>query len=137
MVEPKATLIVAKSGPLREGLRAALNAMPCVVVIGEADAPASALEIELDEAPALIVLSADTPGQNALDAWQQIQARWPGARSIILADTVREQKMARAVVADPVLLKGSAARKLFAAVETLFHEMGEGDSSWGLPQGEG
>lgn len=125
MVYPKLTLIVAQPGPLREGLRAALSTMPHLVVIGEADGAASALEMDLHCAPALVVLSADRPGRGALDAWRQIQARWPEARCIILANTVQQREMARTAGVDTVLLKGFAAGKLFAAVETLFGEAEE------------
>jgi len=126
MVYPKLTLIVAQPGPLREGLRAALSTVPHLVVIGEADGATSALEMVLHCAPALVVLSADTPGRDTLEAWQQLKAHWPEARCIILADTVQQQEMARTAGVDTVLLKGFAAGKLFAAVETLFGETEEG-----------
>lgn len=125
MVYPKLTLIVGRPGPLREGLRAALSTMPHLVVVGEADSAASALEMALHCAPILVVLSADAPGRDTLDAWRQLKARWPEARCIILADTVQQQEMARTAGVDTVLLKGFAAPKLFAAVETLFGEAEE------------
>ena len=126
MIQPEQTLIVAKPGPLREGLRAALNAMPRVAVVAEADEFVSALEMQMRQAPSLIVLSVDTPGRGALDAWRQIKAHWPQTQCIILADTVQQQEMARAAGAATVLLKGFAAEKLFATVESLFGEPGEG-----------
>jgi DNA-binding NarL/FixJ family response regulator len=130
MVYPKLTLIVAQPGPLREGLRAALSTMPHLVVVGEVDSAAAALDLDLHCPPGLVVLSAETPGRDALDAWQQVRARWPEARCLILADTVQQQEMARTAGVDTVLLKGFAAAKLFAAVETLF---GEGEEARAEP----
>ncbi len=126
MTRRRPAFIVAKPGPLREGLRAALSAMPCMNVVGEVDAAISALRIRPDPAPALIVFSAESPDPGALDAWQEIRAHWPEAQCIILAETVQQQEEARAAGADLVLLKGFAAARLFAAVETLFGETGAG-----------
>ena len=126
MIQQRRALIIARPGPLREGLRAALGVMPCMDVAGEVDQATLALRIRLDPAPALILLSAENPGPGAVDAWQQIRAHWPEAQCIILADTVQQQEEARAAGADLVLLKGFAAARLFVAVETLFGETGAG-----------
>jgi DNA-binding NarL/FixJ family response regulator len=136
MIQGKGAFIVAKPGPLREALRAALGAMPCVHVVGEVDEPVSALRAHLDPAPALIVLSAENSGLGTLDAWQQIRAHWPEARCIILADTVQQREKARAAGADLVLLKGFAAGRLFAAVEALFGETEAGHSAGDASEGE-
>ena len=136
MIWPRRALIVAKPGPLREGLRAALSAMPCMHVVGEVDKATLALRIHLDPAPALILVSADGPGLGAADTWEQIRAQWPEARYIILADTVQQQEEAQAAGADLVLLKGFAASQLFVAVETLMGEPGEGLAVGGMPEEE-
>ena len=136
MTWQRRALIIAKPGPLREGLRAALSAMPSMCVVSEVDKATSALRSHLDPAPALILVSAESPGPGAVDAWEQIRAQWPEARYIILADTVEQREEARTAGADFVLLKGFAASQLFVAVETLMGETGAGLATGGTPEEE-
>ena len=131
MNQHRRALIIARPGPLREGLRAALSAVPCMRVVDEVDKATLALRIRLDPAPALILVSSESPGPGAVDVWEQIRAQWPEARYIILAETVQQQEQARAAGADLVLLKGFAASQLFVAVETLMGDTGTGLATGG------
>jgi NarL family two-component system response regulator LiaR len=117
--------IVAWSGPLREGLRAVLTAMPQVSVVGEADSVSSILGIALKEDPALVLLSADGPIYDARDSCRQVKLLWPEAGCIFLADTVHQRRIATAAGADTVLLKGFQAEKLFSAIESLLARIGK------------
>jgi len=118
-------LIVAKPGPLRDGLRALLIAMPEINAVEEVGDLPSALKTALDRAPALIVLDSGLAGSDIWRAVRQAKARWPQSRCIFLADAVEQQVEAEAACADAILLKGVPPAKLIATVMRLLPYRGE------------
>jgi DNA-binding NarL/FixJ family response regulator len=112
-------LIIARPGALREGLRAALAAMPALNSVEEADNTSLALSRFASYEPVLVLLNAVEPDDLILVAYRWIKARWPKARCVVLTDTVRQQRKVRAAGADSVLIKGFVPQKLFAALDRL------------------
>jgi len=112
-------LIVARPGPLRDGLRALMVAMPQIADVGEADDIAAALKMETGCHPAVVVVDSGLAGKEIQQAVQGTKAKWPNARSVFLADDVRQHHEAEAAGADAVLLKGFPATKLVAAIVRL------------------
>ena len=112
-------LIVAKPGPLRDGLRALMIAMPQIGAVDEVNDFSSALKMVFEHRPTLVLLDV---GLISGDTWMTIRrakARWPKARCILLADDVQQHQEAEAAGADAVLLKGFPAARLVATMVRL------------------
>jgi DNA-binding NarL/FixJ family response regulator len=117
-------LIIARSGPLRDGLRALLTAMPQVNAAEEACDLSTALRMAFERAPALVLLDSVLTGSEVWLAVRQAKAKWPRARCIFLADSVQQQYEAEAAGADAVLLKGVLPAKLIATIVRLLPRQG-------------
>lgn len=136
------TLVAARPGRVRDGLRALLATIPWLKVIGQADDGASALEIVAEHQPALVLLDTNLPGGEPFDggrpvrgrpvhgrpvrthsgAWavlKQIKARWPQVRCLVLTGNGRQGQTARAAGADGVLIRGFSTAELLTAIERL------------------
>ena len=113
-------MIVAPPGLLREGLRAALNALCRLEIVGEADTAAHAVAMAHD--PALVLLSVQGPENDGPVAIRAIKSRWPAARCVVLVESVAQQQAARAAGADQALIKGIRPAKLLRLIEGLLDE---------------
>ena len=116
--ESTSVLIVAKPTRMREGLRALLMAMPQLKIIGQVDDGPSAMQMISDHHPALILLDSNLPEDEAWVVLKQVK-NGSNTRCLVLADTVQQQRVARAEGADDVLLTGVPAAKLFTTIERL------------------
>ena len=116
-------LIVSQPGPLRDGMRALLTAMPQIEIIGEAGDMTSALRMIQGYCPTLVLLDADLPGDEVWNALKTIKANWPDVRWIVLANTVEQQQAAERAGADSAPLKGFLAAKLVATIEGLIKQV--------------
>jgi DNA-binding NarL/FixJ family response regulator len=112
-------LIVSQPGPLRDGLRALLTAMPQIEIIGETNDSASVLGILQKHCPTLVLLDADLPGNEVWHGLETIKADWPEIRCIVLSSTVEQQQAAQLAGADSAPLKGFLAEKLYTTIEKL------------------
>lgn len=112
-------LIVASPGPLREGLRAALAAIPCLEEVREVDSTAAAVGLFAGRTPALVLFSTGADGSNAPEGCRQIKSCWPDSPCLALVDTVGLEPVAKAAGADLVLVKGVRPDKLLGRIETL------------------
>jgi DNA-binding NarL/FixJ family response regulator len=121
MNDPVLALIVAHPGPVRDGLRALLTAIPRIASLREIDDAASALRAVEQHRPALILISVGSPGDEVWDLLPQIKARYPRTRSILLVDDVQQQQLAQAAGADGVFLKGAPASRLSATIKHLLY----------------
>ena len=110
-------LIVAPPGPLREGLRAALNALRRLETVGVADTASHAVVMMRD--PAFVLLSLEGSEADDLTALQTIKARWPAVQCIVLVDTVARQQAAKAAGAEEALIRGIRPADLLGRIERL------------------
>lgn len=117
MNQRTSALIVAPPGPLREALRAALNALPCLKTVSEADSATHALLMVPD--PALVLLSLEGSDNNHLAAIRKIKMRWPAAPFIVLVNNVAQQQAAQAAGAKEALIKGIRPADLLDRIEGL------------------
>ena len=111
-------LIVAPPGDLQIGLQALLAVLRDVEVLVAAEGPL-ALEVIERHAPSLVILDDDLPSDGALPAANQIKARWPEVRCLVLVDDEQQRQRMQETSADLVLIKGHPAAKLKAAIEGL------------------
>jgi DNA-binding NarL/FixJ family response regulator len=121
------TLIVARPGRMREGLRALLRTMPKIKIVGHVDQGSAALEMVTRERPALVLLNSSLPFEETWMALKQIKAEWPQTRCIVLVDNLQQQGMAQAAGADGVLLKGFAAETLFMTIDEVLMRVDKPD----------
>jgi DNA-binding NarL/FixJ family response regulator len=116
MIEDSATvLIVAKPGPLRDGVQALLVAMPQVGMIHEID-DASVLAADVDGYPDLVLLACGAGAGVVGPAIVQAKARWPRSRYVTLVGSVEQQREAESAGVDVVVLNGLSAQKLVKAI---------------------
>lgn len=120
MKQRTSALIVAPPGVLRQGLRAAVTALPRLKTVDEADNIAHAMIMQHD--PALVLFSVEGPETRHLAAIRMIKTRWPAARCIVLVDTVAQEQPAREEGAEAVLVKGVRPTELLARIERLLDE---------------
>jgi DNA-binding NarL/FixJ family response regulator len=123
MDNPVLALIVAHPGPVRDGLRALLTAIPQVESSKEVDDASSALRIVKEHDPALVLISVDLSGDEVWDLLRQIKAERPQTRSILLVNDVQQQRLAQAAGADGVLFEGSPASKLSTTIKSLLPQV--------------
>lgn len=112
-------LIVAGPGPLRDGLHALVKTMPqirAVIVVTDVH---SAFKAEFAFHPGLVLLEGDVAGGEISLTVTRARARWPGARTIVLAGNVRQQQQAEAAGADVVLMEGFPASGLVSTIARL------------------
>jgi DNA-binding NarL/FixJ family response regulator len=111
-------LIIARPEPLRDGLHALVGTMPQIGSVDVVSDVHSALKSDIG-GPALLLLDAGLTGNDVWLTLRRAKARWPGARIIVLVDTVQQQAEAEAAGADVVLLEGFPAGRLVAAIVKL------------------
>ena len=112
-------LIVASPGPLREGLRAVLTALPYLDDVLEVDNIAAAVSLSSSCTPALVLLSTSSDGSNTPEGCQLIKSYWPDSPCLALVDTVALESVAGAAGADLVLVKGVRPDTLLGRIEKL------------------
>lgn len=112
-------LIVAKPGPLRDGLRALLTAMPQIGAVDMASDLPSALRTVFEHSPALVLLDSDLTNGKVWLTVRRAKAKWPRAWCIFLANDLQQHQEAEAAGADAVLLKGFPAARLVAMIVRL------------------
>jgi DNA-binding NarL/FixJ family response regulator len=107
-------LIVAKPGPLREGVQALVGAMPQVGTVCELDDLSSTLAADVDHTPDLVVLNC---GKGVVWAMiEQVRVRWPRSRCVTLVGSVEQQREAESAGVDAVVLNGLPAHKLLRTI---------------------
>ncbi|MCP4541669.1 MAG: response regulator transcription factor [Chloroflexi bacterium] len=114
-------LIVAHPGPMRDGLRALLTAIPQVTSLKEIDDASSALRVVEERYPTLILISVNSTDDDIWNLLAQIKVKHPQTRSILLVNDVQQQQLAQVASVDGVLLKGTPASKLSATIKNLLH----------------
>lgn len=111
-----AVLIVAKPGPLRDGIQALVSTMPQVETIREIDDSPLTLMADFDGFPDLVLLSCRADGGLVRSMVEQVKARWPRSRCITLAGSVEQQQEAELAGADAVVLNGLSPQKLLKTI---------------------
>jgi DNA-binding NarL/FixJ family response regulator len=82
---PVAIVIVDDHALFRDGLREILMTQPDMVVVGEAGDSASAVSLAADKQPDIVLLDVEIPGDDVTATVNQIRARSPQSRVLILS----------------------------------------------------
>jgi DNA-binding NarL/FixJ family response regulator len=112
-------LIVARPGPLRNGLQALMTTMPQIEILAETGDASALLRMGAEMQPDVVLLDASLPQEQVLPALRHIKEEWCQTRSIVLVEDSRQQQEAQAAGADVALLQGHPAAKLIATIEEL------------------
>jgi DNA-binding NarL/FixJ family response regulator len=115
-------VLVADDHPVvLAGVRALLDGDPDVEIVGEALDGRTALQMAMELQPSVVVLDLSMPGLNGLEVTQQLLARRPGCKVVVL--TVHEDRSyLRKLIevgASGYVLKRSAAKVLLHAIQAV------------------
>jgi DNA-binding NarL/FixJ family response regulator len=112
-------LVLADDHPLvRAGIRAELENLPSIEVVGEANDGREALEMAAALSPDVVFIDISMPGLNGLETVERMIKEFPDVRVIILSMHENEEYVWRALKAGAsgYLLKLSATTELGAAL---------------------
>jgi len=116
------TLIVARPGPLREGVEALVATVSRVKIVGRVGAAAPALRLVREHHPDLLLLDAGLPRDESVRVLRTCCRDHGELRCIVLADDAEQAQEASAAGADAVFLKGFPADKFVQTVERLLSD---------------
>jgi DNA-binding NarL/FixJ family response regulator len=119
-------LVVARPGPLRNGLQAVMTTMPQIEILAETTDPSTLLRMGDEIQPDIVLLDADLPEEQVWAAVRRIKEEWSQTRSIVLVKDSQQQQRAQAAGADVVLIKGHPAARLIAIIEGLLSQEEKG-----------
>jgi len=107
---------------LREGLKALLEAMEGIEIIGEAGDGREAVQRALELRPDVLLMDIGMPGLNGIEATRLVCREWPEARIVILSMYSSVEHVHRAFDAGALgyVLKDSAGREALAALRSAF-----------------
>ena len=103
---------------VREGIRALVEKLPSVEVVGEAKDGREAIRLVKELKPDLVLMDVAMPGLNGLEATARISKDVPGTRVIILSMYANEEYVREAIRAGAVgyMVKRGAAAELEVAI---------------------
>jgi DNA-binding NarL/FixJ family response regulator len=109
---------------VRAGIRALLEKLPGVEVVGEADNGRQALELIKTSAPNLILLDISMAELGGLEALPRIVKDFPGVKVLILSGHANEEYVLRALRrgASGYMLKEAAAEELELAIKAVIQD---------------
>jgi len=113
-------LIADDQRSARQGLKALLAFAPQIEVIGEASNGQEAVELVAEKQPDVVLMDAQMPEIDGLEATRLIKNRWPQVKVMMLTMFPSRRPEAIAVGADLFLLKGGTAESLQDAILSLF-----------------
>ena len=114
-------LIADDSASARRGLRALLALWQEVEVIGEASDGHEAMRLLEQGRPDVVLMDAQMPGMDGIEATRQVKMRWPEVRVVVVTMYAGHRARARAAGADVFVSKADPPERLLAAI---VHERG-------------
>ncbi len=115
------TVLLVDDHPLvRAGLVALIGGADDLVVVGEADGGAQAVECARRERPDVVLMDLSMPGMDGIEATRQVLQEVPTTCVVVLTSFHDQERVARALAAGAVgyLLKDSEPRDVLAAVRS-------------------
>ena len=122
-VKPIRVLLADDHTLVRAGIRALLEKLPGVEVVGEAGDGREVLNLARTQKPEVVLMDISMPGLNGLEAAARLAKEFPAVRVIILSMHHNEEYVWRALKAGVAgyLLKKSATAELETALKQVVH----------------
>ena len=117
-MEPISILLADDHTLVRAGIRALIEQLPTVKVVGEAKDGREALRLVKERKPDLILMDVAMPGLNGLEATARVSKEFPDVKVIILSMYANEEYVREAINSGAAgyLVKRSAATELEHAI---------------------
>ena len=117
-MEPISILLADDHTLVRAGIRALIEQLPTVKVVGEAMDGREALRMVRERKPDLILMDVAMPGLNGLEATARVSKEFPDVRVIILSMYANEEYVREAINSGAAgyLVKRSATTELERAI---------------------
>jgi DNA-binding NarL/FixJ family response regulator len=115
-------VLIADDHPVfRSGLRAVLESVPDVAVLGEADNGRTAVALALDTGPDVVLMDLHMPDLNGVEATRQIVAAQPGIAVLVLTMLIDDTSVHAAIRAGSrgYLVKGARPAEILSAVRAV------------------
>ena len=106
-------LIADDKRSARQGLKALLARIPEIEVVGEAVNGQEAVELTAVHQPDVVLMDAQMPKMDGLEATRRIKSQWPAVKIIILTIHPQCRRQALAAGADAFLLKDGTTELLW------------------------
>jgi DNA-binding NarL/FixJ family response regulator len=121
MMKPIRILLAEDHSLVRQGIRALLERVDDVIVIGEVGDGMEAVRVAREERADIVLMDIKMPGLNGLDALLRLRTEYPSARVIVLSMFGGEEHFQKALYAGAAgyLLKGADRAELALAIETV------------------
>jgi DNA-binding NarL/FixJ family response regulator len=122
-IKPVRVILADDHTLVRAGIRALLEKLPEVKVLGEASNGREALELVKTHKPDVVLMDITMPGLNGLEAAARMAKEFPDVRVIILSMHNNEEYYWRALKAGAAgyLLKKAATAELGVALQQVIH----------------
>ena len=109
-------LIADDNERARNGLRALLAMRQEIEIVGEAADGQQAVQMVREYQPDVVLMDAQMPQMDGLEATRQIKARWPEVRVVVVTMYVSRRAKAQAAGVDLFLRKGGPVEELLSAI---------------------
>lgn len=106
---------------VRDGIRALLSVIPTVIVVGEAENGAAAIEMVEHCKPDLLLVDINLPDINGLELTRRLRDRYPSLRVLVLSMHDSKEYVSESLRsgASGYVLKNAPSREIVAAIEAI------------------
>jgi two-component system, NarL family, response regulator LiaR len=118
MTEPVTVLLVDDHSIVRQGVRAYLDTLPDLQVVGEAGSGMEAIRLAAEQAPDVVLMDLVMPGMDGVEATRQLKQASPRSQVIVLTSYHQDEHIFPAIRAGALsyLLKDVGPAELAEAV---------------------
>jgi NarL family two-component system response regulator LiaR len=122
-VKPIRVLVVDDHAIIRKGMRAVLDLVPDIEMVGEAENGKQAIKMDLELQPDVILMDLMMPEMDGITCIQEIKSKRPEARILVLTNFAGEEMIFPAIKAGAMgyQLKDSSPETLVEAIHQVFH----------------
>jgi NarL family two-component system response regulator LiaR len=116
-------LIVDDHAIIRKGMKAVLDLVPDMELVGEAENGKQAVKMDLDLKPDVILMDLMMPEMDGIASIREIKTKRPSARILVLTNFAGEEMIFPAIKAGAMgyHLKDSSPETLVEAIRQVFH----------------
>ncbi len=120
---PIRVLVVDDHAIIRKGMRAVLELVPDIEMVGEAENGKEAIKMDLELQPDVILMDLMMPEMDGIACIREVKAQRPEARVLVLTNFAGEEMIFPAIKAGAMgyHLKDSSPEALVEAIRQVFH----------------